>query len=281
MIVDAPPSWVWQRLEARLRNGLHAESGPVDENRRSQRTPKSAYRVTFGGDRGIAGCAVGSLAVAYAASVSRTSRLVMVLGLNVVLIAGLVSVGVSAHSLAVVAAGGDYLADATAIGLSLFAIGLSRRQPTVRRPHGYPNATTAAAFVNGLFLLIVVTVVSVAAARRLASGTQVVHGMPVLIASSVAAIAMVVGAVILRGDVEQEDDDDGDRANMRAVLLDTIADAAAAGGVAAAGLVIAVTGRLYWLDPAVALAIAIVIGYHVLGLLTGVLHTLRQPIPRP
>jgi cobalt-zinc-cadmium efflux system protein len=212
--------------------------------------------------------------------VSRTTRLAIVLGLNLVLIAGLVVVGMSAHSLGVLAAGGDYLADATAIGLSLFAIGLSRRPPTARRPHGYRNATTIAALVNGLFLLVVVGVVVVAAVRRLATGTHVVHGLPVLLASGAAAIAMVIGAVILRGDVDQEDDDEGDRANMRAVLLDTVADAAAAGGVAAAGLAIAVTGRLYWLDPSVALVIAIVIAYHVLGLLTDVLRTLRRPVPR-
>ena len=58
--------------------------------------------------------------------------------------------------------------------------------------------------------------------------------------------------------------------NMRAILLDTVADAAAAAGVAATGAVILATGGWYWLDPAVALAIALVIGYHVVLLLRDV-----------
>jgi len=43
------------------------------------------------------------------------------------------------------------------------------------------------------------------------------------------------------------------------VLLDTLADAASAAAVAVAGAVIALTGRFFWLDPVLALAIAVVI----------------------
>jgi len=52
-----------------------------------------------------------------------------------------VVVGLAAHSLAVLAAGLDYLADAAAIGVSLLAIWLAGRPPTAARPNGYPKAT--------------------------------------------------------------------------------------------------------------------------------------------
>jgi cobalt-zinc-cadmium efflux system protein len=210
--------------------------------------------------------------------VTRTIRLTIVLVLNLALIAGLLVVGIAAHSLGVVAAAGDYLADAAAIGVSLFAIALSHRPPTTRRPLGYPRATTIAAFVNGAFLLIVVSLVLVEALRRLISGTGQVHGLPVAIVSGIAAVVMIIGALILMGDGDDPGDDDGDAANMRAVLLDTIADAAAAAGAAITGLIIFSTDGLYWLDPAVALVIAAVVGYHVIVLLRGVLKTLRAPI---
>lgn len=206
---------------------------------------------------------------------TRVQRLILVLVLNVVLVAGLVIVGLAAHSLAVLAAGGDYIADAAAIGVSLLAIALSRRPPTERRPNGYPKATAIAAFINGAFLLVVVTIVIVEGVRRLVSGTGHVHGLPVVIASAIAAAVMLLGAVILKGDAVDEDDDDGDTANMRAVLLDTVADAAAAGGAAVAGAVIAITGSVYWLDPAVAVVIALAIGFHVVRLLIGVSRTIR------
>ena len=209
---------------------------------------------------------------------TREARLAIVLVLNLALIVGLVVVGLSAHSLGVLAAAGDYLADAAAIGVSLLAISLSRRPPTTRRPHGYPRATAIAALLNGTFLLVVVAFVIVEGLRRLISGATHVHGLPVLIVSAIAAAVMVIGALILMGDERDPTDEDGDAANMRAVLLDTIADAAAAGGAAVTGLVILVTGAFYWLDPAVALVIAVVVGYHAGALLRGVVRTLRAPV---
>ena len=72
----------------------------------------------------------------YLATMGRTTRLWLVLVLNLVLIVALVVVGFGAHSLGVLAAGADYLADAAAIGVSLIAIRLSTLPPTAARPTG-------------------------------------------------------------------------------------------------------------------------------------------------
>lgn len=201
--------------------------------------------------------------------------MVLVLALNLVFIAGLVAVGLTARSLGVLAAGADYLADAAAIAVSLLAIRLSTRPRTPRHPHGYPRATAIAALVNAGWLLILSLLVIAGAVDRLASGPPRVDGLPVLIVSALASIVMVFGAVILGGDADDDDGGGGDL-NMRAVLLDTVADAAAAAGVAITGAVILVTGRFYWLDPAVALLIATVVGYHALALLADVVRRLRR-----
>jgi cobalt-zinc-cadmium efflux system protein len=179
--------------------------------------------------------------------------------LNLGLVTALVVVGLAAHSLAVFAAGADYLADATAIGVSLLAIWLAAR------PRGYPKATTVAALVNAGWLLTLNTGIAVAAAQRLAAGAHQVQGLPVLVVSAVAALVMLTGALILGGDA---DDADGSAdLNVKAVLLDTAADAAAAAGVAVSGAVILGAGGWYWLDPATALAIAVIVGYHALKLI--------------
>ena len=171
--------------------------------------------------------------------VSRERRLTVVLLLNLLLVTGLVITGLRARSLGVLAAGGDYLADAAAIGVSLLAIRLSRRPPSPRRLRGYPNATNIAALVNGGWLLVLSVLIVVSAIRRLIAGTPGVHGLPVLIVSAIAAAVMLAGALILRG---QDDDDDGtEDLNVKAVLLDTAADAASAGGVAVSGAVILLT----------------------------------------
>jgi cobalt-zinc-cadmium efflux system protein len=194
---------------------------------------------------------------------SRSARLGVVLALNVVLVAGLIGVGWSAHSLGVLAEGADYLADAAAIGVSLFAIWLSHRPPTDSRPHGYPRATAIAALVNSGWLLILSVLVIAGAIDRLATATQEVHGLPVLIVSAVAAAVMLGGATILGGD---DDDDGSSDLNMSAVLLDTAADAATASGVAITGAIIFATGGLYWLDPTVALVISAIVAYHAIRL---------------
>ena len=206
---------------------------------------------------------------------TRTTRLAVVLLLNLALVAGLAAAGISAHSVGVLAAGGDYLADAAAIGVSLFAIGLARRPPTRRRPGGYPRATAYAALLNVTLLLVVVAAVAAGAIGRLVTGPGHVHGLPVLIASGIAALVMLGGGLILRGDADDPEDSEGDRANVRAVLLDTLDDSAAAGGVAVTGAIILADPALAWLDPTVALVIAAVIGYQALVLIRQVVVALR------
>src|SRR5579863_6889515 len=118
---------------------------------------------------------------------SRVKRLTVVLLLNQSLVTALVIVGLAAHSLAVLAAGADYLADAGAIGVSLLAIWLAGRPPSRARPCGYPQATKIAALVNAGWLLVLNVLIAAAAIQRLAAGTRRVDGLPVLIVSGIAA----------------------------------------------------------------------------------------------
>jgi Co/Zn/Cd efflux system component len=136
----------------------------------------------------------GAWAAVYAPGVSRTRRLAIVLLLNLGLVTALVVAGLAAHSLAVLAAGADYLADAAAIGVSLLAIWMAAR------PRGYPKATTVAALVNAGWLLILNIGIAVAALWRLAAGAHRVEGLPVLAVSAIAAAVMLAGALILGGD---------------------------------------------------------------------------------
>ncbi|MBS1888735.1 MAG: cation transporter [Actinobacteria bacterium] len=194
---------------------------------------------------------------------SKERRLGLVLAVNLVMIGGLVVVGLLSHSLGVFSAAADYVGDAAGVALSLVALRISRH------PRGYPRATSYAALVNASLLLLVSLVVAAEGISRLVGGSPTVHGLPVLIASVVAAAAMILCARIL-GPIESED------VNMRSVMLDTVADAAAALGVAVAGAIILLAHGLYWLDAAVALVIAIVVGYHALRLIREVLAGLRR-----
>lgn len=211
---------------------------------------------------------------------SRTQRLTVVLFCNLAMIAAMVTVGLTAHSLAVLAAGADYLADTGAVGVALLAIWLARQPPSGARPHRYRGANRIAALVNAGWPLILNIVIAVAAVQRLATGAHRVDGLPVLITSGVAASVMLAAAVVLARDTGDDrargrGDVAGEALNVKAVLLDTAADAATAAGVAASGAIILAAGGWYWLDPAVALAIAIVVVYHAQKLLRKITATMR------
>src|SRR5271157_3570681 len=101
--------------------------------------------------------------------VSRTQRLIVVLALNLGLVAALVIVGITAHSLAVLADGGDYLLDAAGVAVALLAIRLSARSAGRTRP------TDVAALINCGWLLVLEILVIAAAAERLITRTPQVQ----------------------------------------------------------------------------------------------------------
>jgi cobalt-zinc-cadmium efflux system protein len=194
--------------------------------------------------------------------VTQGTRLCLVLAINLVMLLGLLLVGLLAHSLGVLASGADYLGDALGTGLSLVALRMSQRGGR------HPRATSFAALANSSFLLVVTLAVIAEAVHRLSSRVPSVHGIPVVTVSVVAAIAMIACALIL-GDVV------GDL-SMESVMLDTLADAAAAIGVAISGAIILLTKGAYWLDSLIALVIALVIAYQAVKLLRRVFADLRE-----
>jgi cobalt-zinc-cadmium efflux system protein len=199
---------------------------------------------------------------------SRERRLAVVVAVNAAMVVALVLVGLFAHSLGVLASGADYLGDGAGAALSLFAVSMRRRR------RGRPQLTSYAALTNASLLLLATAAVAADGIYRLSRGAPAIHSVPVIVVSVIAALAMIACAAVL-GDVS------GDL-SMQSVMLDTVADAAAAIGVALSAAVILVTGAAFWLDSAVALLIAIVVGYHAVRLILAVRADLRSRLtPAP
>jgi len=183
---------------------------------------------------------------------SQRRRLAIVLALNLALIGGLVTVGITARSVGVLAAAGDTLADAVALTLGLIAVTLRDRDPD----HPSANRPIAiVALINALLLMAVTVGVAIEAIARLRDGSPSVLGLPMAVVALITLVVMITGALVLGMSAHRED------IHMRSVLIDTLADAAAAAGVLAAGIIIWISGGLYWLDPVIALILAVVIGY--------------------
>lgn len=159
--------------------------------------------------------------------------------------------GFHAGSLALMADAGHNLSDVVGLLLAWGAAVLVRRQPTRTHTYGLRRTSVLAAMVNAAVLLVAVGALAIEAIQRLQTPAPV-EGGTVMIVAAVGVLINGWTALALRpgshGDL-----------NLRAAYLHMAADAAISLGVVASAAVMAMTGWL-WLDPAVTLAIAVVIG---------------------
>ncbi|XHM10223.1 cation diffusion facilitator family transporter [Leifsonia sp. T36S-04] len=197
---------------------------------------------------------------------SQRRRILIVLGLNVALIVGLVTAGLLAHSVSVLAAAGDTVADCFALVLGLVAIALRDRDPD--HPHAQ-RPIAIAALVNATLLLAVTVTVTIEAISRLREGSPPVEGLPMVIVSVITMAVMLAGAFVLGRSAAGED------LHMRSVLIDALADAAAAAAIAVAGAIILATNALYWLDPVLALGVSVLIAIAAIQLIVKAIAALR------
>ena len=192
----------------------------------------------------------------------QSSKLFIVLFLNIFIITALLFVGNSSNSLGVLATAGDYLVDCSAIILGLMAIRIKQRKGIDSK------ATTVVALINSLTLIVLTAYFIFQALHRLSGPPPKIEALPVLIVSSLAAVVMLIGAFIIGSD--------GGDLHMRSVLIDTVADAMSAAALAISGAIILIYKKFYWVDSALALIIGIFIAYQATKLLREVIQELRR-----
>jgi cobalt-zinc-cadmium efflux system protein len=168
-------------------------------------------------------------------------RLRIVLGLNALLLSGTMLAWALSGSVLVLMAGADYLADTVALVLSLVAINVRARRGGGTR----------------------------ASLRRLAVGAADFSPVPVIVATGIGAVVMAAAALVIGRDHAHD-------LHIRSVLLDTVADAASSAAAFVVGLIVLVTGRLAWLDPAVAALVAVGVGISAARLLRDVRREFRR-----
>jgi cobalt-zinc-cadmium efflux system protein len=126
-------------------------------------------------------------------------RLTAVLTLIVLFMAAEVAAAVVAHSLALLSDAGHMLTDAAAIGFSLVAVRLASRPPGGALTFGLRRVEILSALASGLTLLILATLISYDAVRRLVAPPQVRGGIVLAVALAgivvnLAAVWMLTGA---------------------------------------------------------------------------------------
>ncbi|TVQ12204.1 MAG: cation transporter [Leptolyngbya sp. DLM2.Bin27] len=167
-------------------------------------------------------------------------------------------VGSYSHSLSLQSDAGHMLTDVGAIGLALSASWLTRL--TLARPRpGQPRLEAVAALINGVGLLALAALISLEAWQHLnAPPTALVSG-PMLGTALVGLAINGFGVWLLHGQSHGS-------LNLRGAFLHVVADLASSAGVIVGAVCMALF-HWFWLDGALSLAIALLIGSSALPLI--------------
>ena len=200
----------------------------------------------------------------------RERRLVIAIALNVGIVIVQLTAGFASGSLGLLADAGHNLTDVLALTVALVAVLLTRRPRTGQRSFGWHRATVLAALFNAASILAVCVFVVVEAVRRLGD-PQPVDGGIVVGFAMLGAIFNGIAAFVVH--------DGSSDVNMRGALLHLISDALTSVAVAVCGLVMLLTDSFYWLDPAIALVISVLIAWQGWRLARAALDILLESTP--
>jgi cobalt-zinc-cadmium efflux system protein len=191
--------------------------------------------------------------------------------LNTAFVAVEVAAGFWAGSMALLADAGHNLSDVLALLMAWGATVLARRAPAGRRTYGLRKVTVLASLGNAVFLLLAIGGIVSESIHRLAQPSTIAAGTVMITAGVGVAINTVTALLFMRGAK-------GDL-NARGAFLHMASDAVISVAVVIAAGVIALTG-LEWIDPALSLAIAVVIVVGTWGLLRDSVNLALDGAPR-
>ena len=197
-------------------------------------------------------------------------RLALSLSITLVVMVVQIVGGILTGSIALISDAGHMFTHSFAISISLVAIFIARRPPCHHRTFGLYRAEILAAFINGLFLLVVAGIVIYEAVLRIINPQEVL-GLQMLMVALVGLGVNLASIALLRG-THSED------INVRGVFYHMLADAASSVGIVAAAIIILYTG---WniLDPLVSLGISALIVRWAWGVLKDSTKVLLEVAP--
>ncbi|QXQ05450.1 cation diffusion facilitator family transporter [Sphingosinicellaceae bacterium] len=178
--------------------------------------------------------------------------------------------GVASGSLALLADAGHNAADVLSLLLAWGAAWASRRQPTANFTYGFRRSSIMASTINAVVLLMAVAIIVVEAVQRLANPEPVATDTVMAVAALGIAVNGITAWLFASG---RKDD-----LNVRGAFQHMAADALVSAGVVVAAFVMSRTGWL-WLDPAVAIGVALIIAAASWGTLRESLRLSLDAVP--
>lgn len=202
---------------------------------------------------------------------ARRGRLVLVLGISCAILVVELAVGISSHSLALLADAGHVFADVVGMSLALVAVWIGARPATRDRSFGYYRFEILAAVLNAVLLFAIAAYILVEAWLRLGEPAAVAAG-PVIVVASVALVANAFAAWLMHAGQK-------DSLTVRAAYLEVLSDAFGSAAVLVAGLVIHLTGFVQ-ADAIASILIGLLILPRTYGLLREAIDVLLEATPK-
>jgi cobalt-zinc-cadmium efflux system protein len=198
-------------------------------------------------------------------------RLVLTLCLSIVAMVVEALGGYLANSLALMSDAAHMMADAGAIGLSLFALRIGARPADAKRTYGYYRLEILAALLNGALLIAIAIGIAVEGYHRLINPEPVAVRTVVFLALfGIALNAAGMWITHTRGQSSM---------NLRSTFLHLAGDLLNSVGVLASAGIIALTGQLA-VDPIVSFLIAATIVWSAIRLCKEAVDVLLEGAPR-
>lgn len=191
-------------------------------------------------------------------------------GINVAFVAVEAIVALLSNSLSLLADAGHNLGDVFGLLLAWGASVLAQRHPTLRYTYGLRRSSVLAALANCVILLLAVGGIAWESILRIVH-PETVASASVIVVASVGILVNGFTAYMFMSGKEQD-------VNIRGAYLHMAADAGVSFGVVIAAIAMSLTGWLF-LDPAVSLAISLVIGFGTWGLLRESLRLALDAVP--
>ncbi len=178
--------------------------------------------------------------------------------------------GLFTHSLALVSDGIHMFTHAFALAVSWGAIVLASRPANMEKTFGYYRVEVVAAFVNGITILLSAGWIVVEGIARLFSPEPVAIGTTLIIAVAGLVINLITGAILMRADQSNM--------NIRSAFLHMLTDTLSSVAIIIGLIVIHYSGW-QWIDPLLALVVAVIILKWSWALLRDSLHVLMEGSP--
>jgi cobalt-zinc-cadmium efflux system protein len=180
------------------------------------------------------------------------------IAINVAIVALELGFGLLANSMALISDAGHNLSDVLGLVVGWAGAVMAKRSPSPRFTYGLKKASILAALINGLFLLVAVGAIAAEAVRRLIQPAPAAAQTMIWVAAVAIVGNLLTALLFARGRAHD--------INVRSAFTHMAADAAVSAAVVFAGLAILWTGQ-QWVDPAMSIAVALVILWSCVGLL--------------